>query len=117
MSWFLVHTKYTSEVFNAMIKNPQDRAKIMSKVVEDSGGKIHMFFYTPGSEYDAIAIVEAPSFTRLSGFLMVAASTGNYIGFSKVVPLLTPEEGVEAMTIAGEIQGFFDIALHPHNED
>ena len=107
MPWYLVQTRYTSESFDAMVSKPQDRAKIMSKVVEDSGGKIHMFFYSPGSEFDSMAIVEAPSYTRLSGFLMVAASTGRYLGFSKVTPLLTPEEGVEAMETAGEIRQYY----------
>ena len=103
MAWFLAQTKYTSESIKAMIENPQDRAKIMSKVVEDSGGKIHMFFYSLGSEWDSFAIVEAPSYNRLSAFLMVAASTGKYIG-SKLTPLLTPEEGVEAMKTAGDMK-------------
>ncbi len=107
MAWFLVQTRYTSESIDAMIKKPQDRAKIMSKVVEDSGGKIHMFFYSLGSEWDALAIVEAPSYNRLSAFLMVAASTGKYIGFSKLTPLLTPEEGVEAMKTASDMKQYY----------
>ena len=107
MSWFLVFTRYTSESYAAMMKKPHDRAKVMSKTVEECGGKIHMFFYCPGSQNDSLAIVEAPSFQRLSAFLMVAASTGKYLEHSKVMPLLTPEEGVEAMKLAGEMKKFY----------
>lgn len=107
MPWFLVQTRYTSESFEAMLKKPQDRAKVMSKTVEQCGGKIHMFFYCPGSQNDALAIVEAPSFQRLSSFLLVAASTGKYQEHSKVTPLLTPEEGVEMMKTAGEMKKFY----------
>jgi uncharacterized protein with GYD domain len=76
----------------------------MKEVVRKSGGTIHAFFYCLGSDYDVMAIVEAPSYQVLSAFLMNYAASPGYRGFSKIVPVLTPEEGLEAMKLAGELR-------------
>ena len=107
MPWFFLQTKYASQSFDAMIKKPQNRFNIMREVVKNAGGTLHAFFYTLGSESDVMAIVEAPSYERLSAFLMVYAASPDYRGFSKITPLLSPEEGLEAMKLAGELRQYY----------
>ncbi len=51
-------------------------------------------------EYDAIGIVEMPDNASAAAFSLAAAAGGGVKAF-KTTPLMTVEEGIEAMTKAG----------------
>jgi uncharacterized protein with GYD domain len=50
---------YTSEAWKALVKNPEDRGRVFSELVEKMGGRLIALYYCMG-EYDGLVIYEAP---------------------------------------------------------
>lgn len=95
MPHYLVQVAYTPEAWATMSKNPQSRIDAVRPAVEDLGGKIETGYLSFG-EYDLIVIAEFPGNTEAAAFAIVA-SAGGAVKSYKTTPLLTAEEGVEAM--------------------
>lgn len=95
MPSYLIQVAYTPDAWGAMIKQPQNRIEAVRPVVEKLGGKFEHAWLAFG-EYDTIAVVELPENTDAAAFAMAAAAGGAVKAF-KTTPLLTVEEGVEAM--------------------
>jgi len=92
---YMIQAAYTSEAWAAMIKNPQDRSEAVRTIIESLGGQLKALYLTFG-EYDAVVLVEFPDNTAAAAFAMRAAGAGHVKGM-KTTPLLTVEEGLEAM--------------------
>ncbi|HEY4396952.1 MAG TPA: GYD domain-containing protein [Acidimicrobiia bacterium] len=99
MPYYLVQTAYTSESWNKMIKNPQDRVGAVRPAIEGLGGRIDAGYISFG-EYDVTAIVEFPDNVSAAAFSISAAATGGLKAF-KTTPLMTMDEGEAAMRKAG----------------
>jgi uncharacterized protein with GYD domain len=78
-----------------MVKQPQNRLEAVRPVIEKLGGKFEHAWLAFG-EYDIVSVVELPENTDAAAFAM-AASAGGAIKALKTTPLLSAEEGVEAM--------------------
>jgi uncharacterized protein with GYD domain len=78
-----------------MVKQPQNRLEAVRPVVEKLGGRFEHAWLAFG-EYDIISVVEMPDNTNAAAFAMAAAAGGAMKAF-KTTPLLSVEEGVEAM--------------------
>ena len=59
------------------------------------GGRIHGLWFSFG-EYDLVGIFEMPDNTDIAAFMLAAASNPG-VKSIKTTPLLTMEEGMEAM--------------------
>jgi uncharacterized protein with GYD domain len=92
---YLIQVAYTPDAWAAMVKQPQNRIEAVRPVVEKLGGKFEHAWLAFG-EYDIIAVVELPENTDAAAFAMAAAAGGGCKAF-KTTPLLSVEEGVEAM--------------------
>lgn len=101
MAYYLLQAAYTPDSWAAMIKNPQNRAEAVGPMIEKLGGSIKGFWLAFG-EYDVIAIVEMPDNASAAAF-SVAASAGRGVKAVKTTPLMTVEEGIDAMKKAGDI--------------
>ena len=101
MAYFLFQCSYTPEAWASQIKNPQDRMEAVSPVLEKLGGRFVQAFLAFG-DYDVVAICETPDNVSQSAFALAAYSTG-HLSSIKTTPLVTVEEGMEAMSKAGEI--------------
>lgn len=99
MAYYLVQVGYTSEAWSAVMKNPQDRSEAVRPAIEKLGGKIERFWMSFG-EYDIIGVVEMPSNVSAAAFA-IAVSAGGACRNIKTTPLLTIEEGLQAMEQAG----------------
>jgi uncharacterized protein with GYD domain len=95
MPYYLVQAAYTPEACAAMVKNPQNRLDAVRPVIEKLGGKLEGGWLAFG-EYDIIAICQMPNNASAAAFAMAAAAGGAVKAF-KTTPLMTVEEGVEAM--------------------
>lgn len=78
-----------------MLKNPQDRGQAVRPAIEKLGGKVERFWLSFG-EYDIIGVIDMPSNVSAAAFAM-AVSAGGACRTVKTTPLLTTEEGIEAM--------------------
>jgi uncharacterized protein with GYD domain len=94
-AYFLVQVGYTPEAWAAMVKNPQDRSAAVGPAVEKLGGRMERFWLSFG-EYDIVGIVEMPNNVSAAAFAMAIGAGGACRTF-KTTPLLTTEEGIEAM--------------------
>ena len=99
MSHYLVQVAYTPEAWATMVKNPQDRLAAIAPAVERLGGRVKDGYLTFG-DYDTIAICEFPDDVSAAAFA-VAVSAGGACKTFKTTPLLTAEEGMNAMRKAG----------------
>ncbi len=95
MPSYLIQVAYTPESWAAMIKEPQNRLEAVRPVVEKLGGQFAHAWLAFG-EYDIVGIVDMPENTDAAAFAIAVAAGGGCKAF-KTTPLLTVEEGVEAM--------------------
>jgi uncharacterized protein with GYD domain len=92
---FLIQLAYTSDAWAAMVNQPQNRLEAVRPVVEKLGGKFEHAWLAFG-EYDIVGVVEMPENTDAAAFAMAIAAGGAAKTF-KTTPLLSVEEGIEAM--------------------
>ena len=100
MAYYLVQASYTPEAWATFVQSPEDRRDAIKPVIEKLGGSMHGLWLAFG-EYDALAIVELPDNVSAAAFSMAAAARGAIKSF-KTTPLMTVEEGMEAMRKAGD---------------
>ena len=78
-----------------MVKKPQNRAEAVRALIEKLGGQEKEFWFSFGG-YDIVGIIEMPDSVSTAAFAMAVSAGGACKGV-KTKPLLTIEEGVEAM--------------------
>jgi uncharacterized protein with GYD domain len=99
MAKFLVQVAYTPQAWASLAKKPQNRVPVVAKVVESLGGKLEHGWLCLG-DYDTVVLVDLPDNVSAAAFAVSIASGGACKGV-KTTPLLSVEEGMEAMRKAG----------------
>ena len=95
MAMYLVQATYSESASAKLVSNPQNRAEEIKPVIEKLGGTLKHLWFAFG-EYDAIGIVDLPDNASALAFSLAAAAAGTVTAF-KTTPLLTIEEGMQAM--------------------
>jgi uncharacterized protein with GYD domain len=95
MALYLLQVAYTNEAWAAQLHNPLDRREAVSPVIERLGGYIESAYYAFG-DYDVVLIIEMPDDVSAAA-LSLAVSAGGAVKAIRTTPLLTIEEGIEAM--------------------
>lgn len=95
MAHYLVEVAYTGEAWAAQVSSPQNRIEAIRPVIERLGGRIESAYYAFG-DYDVVGIMEMPDNVSAAAFSL-AASAGGAVKAIKTIPLMTIEEGIEAM--------------------
>ena len=78
-----------------MVKEPQNRLEKVSPVVEGLGGTVERAFLSFG-DYDVVGILSFPDNVSVAA-LSMAMMAGGGIRKIKTTPMVSWEEGVEAM--------------------
>jgi len=99
MPQFLLQAAYTPEAWAALVKSPQNRLEAVRPVIEKLGGKIDGGWLSFG-EYDVAVICQMPNNVSAAAFSM-AATAGGAVKAVKTTPLMSMEEAMEAMRMAG----------------
>ncbi|MGH2371418.1 MAG: GYD domain-containing protein [Chloroflexota bacterium] len=99
MAHYLYMAAYTAEAWANLTKNPQNRMAAVGPVAQALGGDLEQAWLSFG-EYDVVALLRLPDNGSAAAFAMAVAA-GGAVKAAKTVPLLTLEEGVEAMRQAG----------------
>jgi uncharacterized protein with GYD domain len=92
---YLFQAAYTSEAWAVQVSNPQNRVEAIRSVIERLGGRLERAYLSFG-DYDVVVIAEMPDSVRAAAFSL-ATSAGGALKAIKTTPLLTIEEGMEAM--------------------
>jgi uncharacterized protein with GYD domain len=100
MPYYLLQASYTAEAWATLVKKPQNRLEVIRGTVEKLGGSIEGSWLAFG-EHDVVLICKLPDTVGAAAF-SIAAAAGGALKSSKTTPLLTLEEGVEAMKRAGK---------------
>jgi uncharacterized protein with GYD domain len=101
MPHYMVQAAYTPEALAALTKNPSNRAESVKGIVQQLGGHIEAAYFTFG-EYDIVAIVEVPDNVSAAAFALGSAAKG-HLKAMKTTPLLTMDEGLQAMAKGGSL--------------
>jgi uncharacterized protein with GYD domain len=100
MAHYLLQVAYAPEAWAALVDEPHSRTEAVQPAVEQLGGTVHSTWLAFG-EYDVISILELPDNVRAAAISM-AISAGGAMKAIKTTPLMTWEEGVEAMREAAQ---------------
>jgi uncharacterized protein with GYD domain len=95
MAVYALQTAYTSVGWAALLKDPQNRMEAVKPVVQRLGGGIVDGWLTFG-EYDVLLICQMPDNVSATA-LSMAISAGGAVKAVKTTPLMTFEEGIEAL--------------------
>ncbi len=95
MANYLVQASYTTEALAALVKNPQNRAEVVRKAIENMGGKMIGGWMSFGDQ-DVIIIADMPDNTSAAA-LAIAVAAGGSLRRTRTTPLFTFEEGLAAM--------------------
>ena len=95
MAHYLLQGAYTPQGWAALMKSPHNRLEAVKPVVERLGGNVVNGWFMFG-EYDVVVICQMPDNVNAAA-LSMAISAGGAIKAAKTTPLLTFEEGIEAL--------------------
>jgi uncharacterized protein with GYD domain len=98
MLYYLVQVSFTKESIKALVNNPENRLEAVRPALEELGVTIREDFLAFG-DYDEVLILEAPDNVRVAA-VALAVTAGGGVEDYKTTPLMTYEEGVEAMRAA-----------------
>ena len=101
MALYMSQFSYTTEAWQAFLKNPEDRGSKLKAVVEKLGGRLICMYYCYG-DYDGVVIAEYPDNVASVAGVLSAVSAG-HIKTVKTTVLLSVDDTVEAMKKAGGI--------------
>ena len=99
MAHYMLQASFTSEAWAKMLNEPQNREQAIRPVIEKLGGKLLGYWFAFG-ESDAVVIVQMPDNVSAAA-ASLAAAAGGAVKSVKTTPLMTVEEGMQAMRKAG----------------
>ena len=100
MAPYLLQVAYTSEAWAKLVQQPQNRLEAVRPAIEALGGRVIGSWFAFG-EYDVVVVLEMPDNVAAAAFA-IAAAAGGALKAVKTTPLMSMEEGVEAMRKARE---------------
>jgi uncharacterized protein with GYD domain len=95
MAYYLVQVAYSAEAWAAMVQSPHVHLEGLRPLVERLGGTLEGAWLAFG-EYDAVLICQMPDHTSAAALAMGAA-TEAAVKTIKTTPLMTLEEGLNAL--------------------
>lgn len=96
---FLVQLTYSDDALAELMRHPQDRGAVISELFDRLGGKVEIFYHALGV-FDLVVISELPDNESMAAIHFAIRSTGVAKNL-QLTPLLTREEGVNALRRAG----------------
>ena len=100
MAQFLFQGTYTAAAWAAQIADPKDRIEAVRPAFEALGGSVDHAWLTFG-ENDVAVVASFPDNVSAAA-LSIAISAGGAFTNARTTPLLSIEEGLEAMKKAGQ---------------
>ncbi len=101
MALYMFEAAFTSDAWATLAKNPQDRTEAVRTLLQGVGGTLISYFFAFG-DYDAVVLAELPD-NGAAAATAIAVAAGGAIRAVKTTPLLSVQEGVEAMRKAGQV--------------
>jgi uncharacterized protein with GYD domain len=100
MSYYLFQGSYTPEAWSTLVKKPRNRLHVIKGAIEKLGGRVEGFWLSFG-DHDVVGVIRMPNNVSAAA-LSIATAAGGALKSSKTTPMLTFEEGLKAMRLAGK---------------
>ena len=100
MPYYLFRGTYTAAAWANLVKKPQNRTDAVRSAIESLGGTLEGAWLAFGEE-DVVAICKMPDNVSAAAFSFAVAA-GGALKSSKTTPLVTFDEGVDAMRKAAK---------------
>ncbi|MFW6074796.1 MAG: GYD domain-containing protein [Chloroflexota bacterium] len=101
MALYLFQVAYTAEAWANQIKSPRNRIDEVKAMLEGTNVRIRDAWYAFG-EYDLVLVVEAPGNVEYAS-VAIATASGGALKAAKSTPLMSIEDGIEAIRGAGQV--------------
>ncbi|HLF48705.1 MAG TPA: GYD domain-containing protein [Methylomirabilota bacterium] len=98
MPTYMVQASYTNTAWGKLVQRPENRMEALRPVVEKLGGKLLAWYYTWG-DYDVMVLLDVPGNINAAAASMAIAA-GGAVKDIKTTPLMSPDEGFDAMLLA-----------------
>jgi uncharacterized protein with GYD domain len=95
MAYYLVQMAFSAEAWTAMVRKPHMHLEDLRPLLTRLGGKLESCWLAFG-EYDALLICQLPDQTSAAALSMAASAAGT-VRTIKITPLMTVEEGYDAL--------------------
>ncbi|MDB5092620.1 MAG: hypothetical protein JWO85_721 [Candidatus Eremiobacteraeota bacterium] len=95
MSHYLLEIAYTPEAWAAQLEDPKNREEVIRPVLESVGARFECLYYAFGDR-DIVGVIEAPDNVSVAA-ISLAFSAGGALKSCRTTPLMTVQEGMEAM--------------------
>ena len=105
MPRYMVQLAYTPEAWASQLKNPANRVEAARPALEKVGARFEATYFAFG-DYDLVFIMDAPDDVT-GAALSLAFSAGGAVKAIKTTPLMTIEEGIEAMRKGAEVAAIY----------
>jgi uncharacterized protein with GYD domain len=102
MAHYLIEARYTTQSWQSQVAAPASPADRITPAMEACGGTLQCLYYAFGDR-DVIGIGDFPTPEAASAFSLVISSSGATEMF-RTTPLLSVEQGLESLRLAGEIR-------------
>lgn len=101
MQDYLIQISYTPEAVATLVANPQNREEMARSLIEKLGGKLIGIWNSLG-DYDLVEIATLPDNVSAAA-LSMAILAGGSIKISRTTPLMSLNDGMEAMEKASKL--------------
>jgi len=101
MATFIVQGRFSAEGIRGMVAKPEDRSKVVAKLIAAAGGKLRDYYMTTG-EYDFLIIAEAPDGEDAVVASLAAAASGS-VAHIRTVRAWKAKDFKDIAARAGEI--------------
>jgi uncharacterized protein with GYD domain len=95
MAYYLMQIVGSTEMWAAMVQKQADRTPAIEVAVRALGGNVEHLWFCLG-DYEMVGIAQLPDNLSVAAFSMAIAA-GGACKVLKATPLLTMQEGIEAM--------------------
>jgi uncharacterized protein with GYD domain len=95
MPRFLLEVAYTPEAWAVQLEHPANRIEILKPALDSVGARFENAYFAFGN-YDIVAVIDAPDNISAAA-VSLAFSAGGAVKTIRTTPLMTIEEGLEAM--------------------
>lgn len=102
MQDYLIQISFAPEAVATLVANPQNREEVARSLIESVGGKLKGYWFALG-DYDVVEIATLPD-DESAVALSMAILAGGAIKISKTTPLLSLNDGIEAMEKASKLE-------------
>ncbi|MBC7910335.1 MAG: GYD domain-containing protein [Pyrinomonadaceae bacterium] len=100
MAYYMLQGAYSTDAWESLVSNPVNRVEAIRPAIENLGGHIENAWFAFG-EYDVVLIMQMPDNLNAAAFAFAIAAGGAF-KTHKTTPLMSIDEGVEAMRRASD---------------